>query len=158
MKRQRNTFFIIGSIAIVAIVAFVLYKNTNNIDSSIGKGFVIEVNSLESITLVNNKVGQGKLVTKPEDIKAIYDVFETTDKVVIENWNGHFERDGGYSYTFRFNYSSGTTTEISYYDGSYLIKDGIAFSIHSQEFEKFWTLEYTVCKWDYKENRLKPMV
>lgn len=155
MKRRRNTILIIVSIAIIATLGFVLFKISNHSENSTGKGIKIETRDLESITLVNNQVGRGKIITKAEDIKAICDVINSIDMAIIENWAGIFERVGGPSYTFQFNYSSGTTKVVGYYDGSHLIMDEMAYRIDSIEPEKFWPLDYTTHKWDYKKNQFE---
>lgn len=155
MKRLRNTFLIIGSVAIVAAIVFIICINATKSENNTGKGIKIEMNGLESITLVNDKIGQGKLITKSDDIKAVCEIFNSTEMTIIENWKGQFERDGGNSFTFQFNYKSGATRAVGYYDGSYLIEGSLAYDIHSTEFEKFWNLNYPVQKWDYQNNRFK---
>lgn len=146
MKRLRNTIFIVVLLAIVIVLGFVLLNNTN-------KRIKIETRDLESITLVSIPMVQGKVITKPADMKAICDLFDATDMEVIENWEDTLGIAGGNTLLFRFNYSSGTIKEVSYSNGTCL-KEGDAFyNINSTEFEKFWDLDYPAQRWDFKENQ-----
>lgn len=150
MKRRRRTILIMGSIALIAAFGYVLFFYANHSENSTDDNLKIEARGLESITLVNN--GQAKAITEIDDTKAICDVINATDIAPTKTWNTMLVRIGGPSYLFMFNYLTGTKKEIGYYDGSYLIVDGIAYGINSTELEKFWLLDYTTHRWNYTDN------
>jgi|BioPla2DNA2_1021312.scaffolds.fasta_scaffold80736_2 hypothetical protein len=129
------------TIVLVIIVPFIMFIVFTLLNSS-EKNFRIKQNDVKNITLINNKSGTYKTITKEQDVNSICDLFNSTHMDIIKEWNGHFERDGGESYTFVFNLSTGLDIKFSYYDGSYLFNNGSAFHINSTKFETFWNLNY----------------
>jgi hypothetical protein len=151
MKRLRTTLLVIGFIVVIAAIGFVVNMNLKT-----DKDIQLDANEIASITLINNRIGQGKKITKPEDISAVCDLYNTTEMAIIENWTKELAKVGGISYTFRINDSSGTTKVIHYYDGSELAINDHVYEIHTTSFEEFWNLDYPAQKWNYKENKFAP--
>lgn len=109
----------------------------------------MDVNQIASITLVNNQTGQAKLITREIDIESICKYFNTAKMHRIKNWDGGFKRIGGCSFTYFFTSIKARSIRIGYYDGSYLINNGDAYSIQNTGFEKFWKLKYKETKFNY---------
>ncbi len=136
------------TIVVVIIIFFIMILFFTALNSS-KRNFKISQKHVKDITLINNLSGTVKTISKKQDINSICELFNSTSMDIIKDWNGHYERDGGNSYTFIFNLSTGLDIEFSYYDGSYLLNNGNAYHINSTKFEDFWNLNYEEKKFSH---------
>lgn len=145
MKKKWKALLITASYVILIITILIQAINLKSYD----RLQKFDTNKIAGISIVNNKTGQGKGILRRQDVISICQFFNTTKMHRIKNWDGYFKRIGGATYTFIFTTKSAQSTLIGYYDGSYLVNNGVAYSIETTGFEDFWKMKYKEKKYTY---------
>jgi len=146
MKILRNAVFAMVAVAIVLASIIVNYnKNT-----------VVDEKTISSITIKNvhasyfkDFIGQEKEIKNQDDIEAICDVLNSSEREEIQESDLRSYLGAG-GYIFVFHYSTGLNKVIYYIDGGpYLYLDDKYYKIFTTKFEKFWDLDYPIKGWRF---------
>ncbi|SHO50771.1 hypothetical protein [Anaerocolumna xylanovorans] len=143
-KTMKKRWIYITITALVVIFLFLILWYSN-----IFSPIRIDTKNVKSITIVNNRIGVAKQITKKQDTKAICDLFNTTRMHTVRNWKDYRSILGGSSYTFLINYNNKLELQIICNPDSYLINNGKLYAIKKTDFEKFWQLNYEEKKYTF---------